>query len=234
MSGTTRRRAPGALLLAAVLAMPAAFADTACPADRAADPATDDVAYLTQIGLIRGHLLVGLALLGEGHADHAKRHMKHPADELYAGLSPAFRARGAAGFADELEQLALRVERDAPTAEIDAAWSALNARMREAAAAAGEPDDSARRRIVANLLCTAAEEYGIGVVDGRVREVHEFQDAWGFTQAARSRLGNGLQPLRPVLEALDPLWPALVPAERVEGDATWLRTAAGRAVEPTP
>ena len=47
---------------------------------------------LTQLSLIRGHLFVGMELYRQGAVDHAKTHMKHPQDEIYASLRPAIRA----------------------------------------------------------------------------------------------------------------------------------------------
>jgi hypothetical protein len=42
------------------------------------------VAYLTHLGLVRGHLGVGVDLYREGAQDAAQTHMKHPGDELYS------------------------------------------------------------------------------------------------------------------------------------------------------
>jgi hypothetical protein len=85
--------------------------------------ATNDAAYLTQLGLIRGHLNVGFDLYQQGEVDAAKTHMKHPGDELYAALEPAFAARGVPGFAKQLETLAAMVQREAALSQGD--WVSL-------------------------------------------------------------------------------------------------------------
>jgi len=92
-----------------VASLGALFLLAACPAERAVldsgEPsplATDDAAYLVQLGLIRGHLRVGHALLEGGADAAAATHSKHPSDELYADLEGAFEARGKPGFAPAL------------------------------------------------------------------------------------------------------------------------------------
>ena len=77
--------------LSACNAPPSDSAEGRVPVTSTADAslATDDIAYLTHLGLIRGHLRVGVDLYEKGVREHAKRHMKHPADELYAALTSA-------------------------------------------------------------------------------------------------------------------------------------------------
>ena len=70
------------------------------------DLKTNDVAFLTRLGLIRGHLLVGYELYKQGQVDMAITHMKHPRDELYAGLVPSIEYRGGKRFDDALSNLA--------------------------------------------------------------------------------------------------------------------------------
>ena len=64
------------------------------------------------MGLVRGHLHVGIELYKNQYFDNAKRHMKHPKSELYSAMIPTFEAKNADGFASELEDLALTVESD--------------------------------------------------------------------------------------------------------------------------
>lgn len=191
--------------------------------------ATDDTLYLTRLGLIRGHLGVGMELYRRGLHSHARGHMKHPGDELYAELTGAFSERGSPGFADELDALARAMEQDAGATAVEAAFArvlaAIGAAEARVAVVPGGKDEL-HRAIAANLLREAAREYAIGVVDGRVKEVHEYQDAYGFTHIAidylqRAPVGAG--PGRPGrvgdVEALLDLWPELVPDARVDGDA---------------
>ncbi|WP_116368778.1 hypothetical protein [Parahaliea mediterranea] len=206
------------------------------------DPATDNVAYLAQLGLMRGHLLVGLALYREGHIDHARMHMKHPKSELYADMEPAFKARGSAGFADQLTTLAKAVESDDSSAEaVEAAYAAVLEGISAAEARVGALPPATRLGVVVKLLRTAGEEYAIGVVDGKVVNGHEYQDAYGFTRTAQSLVANmdagddaDLAATQDRVNALIQglfdanLWPGIMPPDTVSADASSLYGAAAR------
>ena len=78
------------------------------------------------------------------------------------------------------------------------------------------------------------------VIDGAINNLHEYQDAWGFTQVAgtwaRSSAAYAGSPtaiavagqLQDVIAGLDGLWPSLNPEGDVDGEAAQLFGAAGR------
>jgi hypothetical protein len=151
-----------------------------------ADPASDDVEYLHRLGQTRGHLAAFTALHRLGAHDMSITHVKHPKSELYAGLVPAFAARGKSGFAGELDALTDAV---AKGADVDAAYTDLLAAIED-----NEPDADFATRLMATatLARTAGDEFAIGVAeDGTVVNAHEYQDAYGFLTAARDMLANG-------------------------------------------
>lgn len=204
------------------------------------DPVSDDLAYRTQLGLMRGHLLVGVTLYRFGALDHARTHMKHPADELYAGLAPAFAARGG-GFAAELEALALAVEGDAPSEDVEAAYVAVVAAIADAESRIDAQAFGAAEflKLAANLLRVAGEEYAIGVVDGSLENAHEYQDAYGFTQIARRIAEDASVADDPLafearervlahIDKLTDLWPEILPPSALGGDAAQIYAAAAR------
>lgn len=202
------------------------------------DIRTDDPAYLTRLGLIRGHLMVGYTLYAQGHSDMARTHMKHPRDELYAGLLPAIEQREGEAFDEALTALATAVESGAAQAEVDAAYEALMEAIRDAEDAADTTLSEALLSVV-GLLRTAGEEYAIGVRDGQLVNAHEYQDAWGFTQIAAKRLEALPADLRAespetvgriqtLIADLSDLWPELAPGDTVDGDASRLHGAAAR------
>ena len=198
----------------------------------------DDAAFLTLLGLVEGHLRAGIELYRQGASDMAKTHMKHPGDELYVELEPALAARSLDGFAEPLERLAVTVEGDRPVADAEAAFAAVLSginRTREAADAAL----GAKLGSVTSLVRIAAEEYEIAVKQGRVADPHEYQDAWGFVQAAkalmgglsqtdRQRLRQGFDDIAAELDGLDVAWPSIVPPESVTTDAALLWASADR------
>lgn len=153
----------------------------------AVDAATDNVAYISQLLQMRGHLQAGVALYRAGETAQAITHMKHPKDELYANLVPAFTARGYAGFASELEDLSAAVQSGASAADVDARLEAARAGIDGAISAAGA---SSRDEMLAfsAVVRTAGEEFDIGVKDGAIVNIHEYQDAYGFMTTVSDRL----------------------------------------------
>lgn len=210
-----------------VASLGALFLLAACPGERAVlndgEPsplATDDAAYLVQLGLIRGHLRVGYALLEAGEGAAAATHSKHPSDELYADLEGAFEARGKAGFAPALSELATAFE----TGDLGDATTAHNA-VKDAisdAESAVVLDATKGANVILGLLRTAAWEYSIGITGGEVANAHEYQDAWGFTQTAKDwattlaqsgESASVFSAIQARLGQLDDLWPNLTPTE---------------------
>lgn len=202
------------------------------------DLKTDDQAYLTRLGLIRGHLRVGYELYRAGHVDMAITHMKHPRDELYAGLVPAMQARGAETFDDELSTLAERVTADAGASEVETAYAALEQGIADAETVASASLKTALLSVM-DLVRTAGEEYALGVEDGRLVNRHEYQDAYGFTEIARQRLRNlpaqtrakspeTVAKVEQMLSDLHDLWPDIAPGDSVDGDPSRLYGTAAR------
>ena len=186
------------------------------------DLTTDDAAYLTQLGLLRGHLMVGFELYQRSLSEMSATHMKHPNEELYADLIPAFEVRGCEGFADELSNLALVVSDHEAIDVVASSYELLSASIGRCEAVAERGDRTVVMKVVMSLLTNALLEYEIGVVNGSINNVHEYQDAWGFTQVASeyARLPVFLtddegrlvsRRLQQLITSLDPLWPSLNP-----------------------
>jgi hypothetical protein len=202
------------------------------------DLATDDVGYLTQLGLMQGHLTVGVALYGQGASDDAKVHMKHPQDELYASLLPALEARKAKGFDAELSALAADVEGGKPAAEAEKDLAQVVVAIDHARAAA-PASLKTKLEVVLALTRAAADEYAQGVKDGVVVNRKEYEDAWGFVTVAKSLLdglskaerkeaNKAYKKIKAALETLSPAWPNVVPPAGVETDASLLYAASAR------
>ncbi|MCP5432487.1 MAG: hypothetical protein H6923_04365 [Alphaproteobacteria bacterium] len=197
-----------------------------------ADPATDDVAYLTALSLIRGHLLVGLTLYRDGETLAAEAHMRHPAGELYGGIKDALKARKAGSFLKELDLLAGLAQGAAPLDRIEPAHAAVLAKVDTAAAKAAMTPKTAFT-VATKLLKTAASEYDVSLgEDGAIDNAEEYQDAYGFTQEARRILaslsGDEAQEAVGVIDALAPLWPSIVPPAKLSTDASLLYGAAAK------
>lgn len=143
----------------------------------------DRTDYLMDLALVEGHMLVGVALYKAGDAEAAKPHMKHPRDELFADLKMHFEEMKVNGFGAELEAVAMAVETGAAAEDVDAKLNTLLAAIAEARGGPMEAHEAAQAAVL--VLKTAADEFGESVKDGKVVEAHEYQDAWGFVQAAK-------------------------------------------------
>lgn len=200
--------------------------------------ADNDAQFLAQLGLIRGHLWVGMKLYQQGHIEMAKTHMKHPGDELYAGLVSAFEARQLPGFSEPLQALADAVNNDQSSAQVEQAYSDL-----KQAIARNEPIETMTAKEVllsiSSMLITAADEYAMGINDNQVKMVHEYQDALGFKTITLARLDNinpneqekaaeAIAEARDLINGLTELWPSTTPEDSVEGDASRIYGVASR------
>jgi hypothetical protein len=202
------------------------------------DLKTSDVAFLSRLGLIRGHLLVGYELYRQGQVDMAITHMKHPRDELYAGLVPAIEHRGGKRFDEALSALADKVISRASQAEVDKAYQDLETGIK-AAESVVSPDLKNTLHSIKELIRTAGEEYALGVENGKIVNLHEYQDAYGFTEIAKRRLHElsdkaqkqspkTIEKVQGYLAELADLWPSVAPEGDVNGDASRLYAAAAR------
>jgi hypothetical protein len=210
-------------------------------AAKAVDLSTDDVAYLTQLGLMRGHLEVGMELYRQGEQKAAAPHMEHPIEELYDPLEPALEKRGAAEFKKQLEALERLVADGAPLDQVEAAYKAALSSVGAAEKAVPEAKRLALATgfaVMVNLVRTAAAEYDAAVdKKGRVVQPVEYQDALGFVRTAeamldqtpaaeRARAADAIARAKAQFEAIAGLWPSLVPPAVVESDPSKLFGAA--------
>ncbi|MEY3666992.1 MAG: hypothetical protein RL572_532 [Pseudomonadota bacterium] len=195
-------------------------------------------AYLAQLSFIRGHLNVGVNLYRENALDASATHMKHPTDELYTSLEPALLARGAKGFAPQLEALAVAVEQQQGAAAVEAAYANLLEAISQAEAAVKDVDATTVAAVIVDLVRTAAAEFDIAVGEGGVLEnEHEYQDALGFVRtasewlpklAALTRNADAVAAIETQIALLLPVWPGLRAPQRLETAPSVIYGAAAR------
>jgi hypothetical protein len=195
--------------------------------------------YIADLALVEGHMRVGIELYKQGKGDAAAVHMKHPADELYATLIPKIEARKVKGFADELEALSMAVHHKAPAAEIDSLFEKMHKAI-VASRGVGELVSAHEMTEAVHILMrSAVADYAIGVIGPDVKVPKEFQDAWGFTQAAKALMADisalereehpkELIEIDESIKGLDALWPDLAGTQKVEADARILAIAAAK------
>ena len=188
----------------------------------------------TNLGLMRGHLLVASELFEAGHIELAQRHSKHPAEEVYQELLPGLAQFEVPGFATELGAFAdVLAAGEQERALFRNRYAQL---MQTMNAIEGRLPLGVRKQqqIAFALVSQAAVEYAVGVAeDGRVADLQEYQDAYGFVTIAKGKViddaaaisGASNAELGQAFAAALRLWPSLMPQQPVStesGDLTQL------------
>ncbi len=213
-----RRLAAWALVLVSTLSLGACVSAT--PRDHAG--------VVLRIEKVRAHLLAAARNAQASRWDLAAAHAAHPAEDMQP-VGSALAKRDPQAEATLRHQLS--VVRDAVAArDVDRSIEDADALLAAAArTVAGDLVDEAgfRAAVGAQLLAMVAAEYSEAVVEGRLRNEAEYQDAYSLLTRSRALLlgdGGGAIPPR-VLEALAGLALAMreidpptspVPAERVD------------------
>ncbi|MEL6243803.1 MAG: hypothetical protein AAFQ21_00555 [Pseudomonadota bacterium] len=158
-----------------------------------------------RVAFMSGHVEAGLALFRAGAPDQAAKHLLHPVSETHeaerAGID-------ALGFDQVIFiQVSEALEAGLPAEDIVPQLAAAEANMALMQAnAGGDPVD-----IISYLMDTVFEEYRIGVTDGVITDLGEYQDAFGFTVVALNIAGRmdrqDTTGLIGELETLLAMWP---------------------------
>lgn len=136
-----------------------------------------DVAFLTGLGFMEGHLRAGLALYGAGDLAAAKTHMGHPIEEKYGAVADRLAALGHDDLRATISALAAAAEAEKPLEEIDALFEEVRETHEDVRAGFSLKDQLASYVALTRI---AADEYTVAVAGGTLSNLHEYQDAWGF------------------------------------------------------
>src|SRR5258706_12852346 len=182
------------------------------------------VRFYRDIGLIRGHLLVGDELVKEGRWDDAMPHYLHPVEEIYANIAATLKRQDIRPFQSQLKALAQTVQARNPDAYA-LAWKTVDQRLTEAEQkirqfAASWPQFTMQTAMA--LLATAGGEYENAIEDGRIAKPVEYQDSRGFVFRADRLLAalpadldkgrsESLAKTRGGLAELQKSWPGAMP-----------------------
>lgn len=179
-----------------------------------------DQTYAVNLALMKGHLHMAKQLADQGVWDEAAAHAQHPAAETYGGIEAELKARRAEPFAQDLDALVNQITDNQPAASVNAAYTQV---IDKIDAAYLKIDASKRgsavfvKEVVLALLRQSGAEYAIGVKEGKIVNLHEYQDSRGFIAVADQMLVNlaqqtsaenaaVLQEISQELAALKGLW----------------------------
>jgi len=162
-------------------------------AETASAPAftAEQVRDVTALAHMWGHLLTSLANWEVGNYEMASIHAAHPLEEHWGLVADELEEQGAAALLKEaLEAYATLAGQVEDAAQVKAAHEKALAAVQQAMEAlvgdAVSDDPAFRAALVAELLEAVEEEYGEAFEGGRIADLEEYQDAWGFLQVAQA------------------------------------------------
>lgn len=155
-----------------------------------------DVDYMTNLGLMKGHLLVAKELLDQGKPDQAEPHIGHPVEEIYSDVEDQLQARNVEEFKTTLDGLHDLVQSNPKDPKVATEMQASMAAVDEAMQAVPEDQRQSPEfvlEVINGLLDTAGSEYEAAIANNKIAEVIEYQDSRGFVTYADT-LYEGIEP----------------------------------------
>ncbi|AGY60271.1 ComEA family DNA-binding protein [Gloeobacter kilaueensis] len=184
-----------------------------------------DVAYLTKLGLMRGHLLVAQELLVRRRPEQALPHIGHPIEEIYLDVEDQLNERQVPEFKSALLKLQDLVRFKPTSPEIapglQAALAAID-RAIAAVPATERAEPAFTLQVIGGLLDAAAAEYSAAVSGNKIVAQIEYEDSRGFVLHANelfARIAPALGKSHPKsekvlaadLRRLSSAWPGIEP-----------------------
>lgn len=194
----------------------------------------DATDFVTKLALIQGHLWVAAELVDADRVELGAKHAKHPAQEVYQELVPYFRATNTQGFAPALEAMSAHFQ-SGSLSKFRRSYLETMDQINEISNEQGL--SSANELMVAKaLIDQALIEYRVGVIDGEILDLQEYQDARGFLAIAKGVIeqaakGKDREFLLEQVEAAQLLWPSLDPKGRLRVGDTALASLADSLAE---
>uniref|UniRef100_A0A7C2B653 Lipoprotein n=1 Tax=Thermomicrobium roseum TaxID=500 RepID=A0A7C2B653_THERO len=169
---------------------PVTTAPTASPdLSHTATSREDESELVATLYEMLGHLEASRANLERGNWTLVQAHAAHPTAEYWASVEAALTARNLAsvrGALDDYLEAAKQQANDAASRN-DTARQAVQNVIRTIVDESPEPSVT-RAAALALLAESIATEFSEGVENGRIVNVEEFQDSWGFFHVLRSEL----------------------------------------------
>lgn len=142
-----------------------------------------DLNFFTNLGLMKGHLLVGKELINLSEYQQSEPHFGHPVDEIYGDLEPQLKSRNAPEFKQDLTTLHELVKFTPQDVKVSSAYDLAIKKLDQAIAFIPEnkrQDPDFIIKVISKLLNIAHAEYSAAIIDNKVVEIIEYQDAKGF------------------------------------------------------
>jgi hypothetical protein len=187
--------------------------------------------FYRDIGLIRGHLLVGNELVEAGRWAEALPHFLHPEEEIYPGMRENLKTFNVGPFQTALKALSQTVKAKNKEA-YSRARTALEERLAAAEASVRGKETNVpyfTLETVMEILQTASSEYEEALKGTRIANVIEYQDARGFVFEAdrliaaqadglAAKNADAVKAIRASLSDLKSAFPAAMPPKQAVKD----------------
>ncbi|MEM1169795.1 MAG: hypothetical protein AAGJ08_12135 [Cyanobacteria bacterium P01_H01_bin.35] len=156
-----------------------------------------NIDYITDLGLMRGHLIAATELLDTGSPAQAQHHLYHPLEELYDLVEPTLQKQGI-----DTEKFRKSLDKLYDTARFEPYSQARKDRLSEAVENIQSAIDAFFdknpqspefvEKVFVRILETSAEEYGAGIgVNCKIIAPIEYQDSYGFVRYVEEVVTEG-------------------------------------------
>ncbi len=148
----------------------------------------EDVDYMTNMALMKGHLLVGKELLDLNEPKQAEPHIGHPVEEIYSDVESQLKQKNVKEFKTTLENLEDLVKSKPKDARVVTSFASSMEAVDAAIAAVPQEKRNQPKFMLAaidGVLDTAKEEYEAAIANGKIVEDIEYQDSRGFVLYAQ-------------------------------------------------
>ncbi len=181
---------------------------------------------MTNIRLMKGHLIAGLDLYMRDENKMAQTHLDHPAMEILSSLAPSLEENGLYRPVDlSLTRLSELAASGAPKPQVKQAYDqtmAVLTNAENAIPASERKSPEFLTEVISTLISTAAAEYEIALQGNTFTDIAEYQDGRGFVATARELLYNSAEEmvkmnpeaytqLSTMVGQISAAWPTIMP-----------------------
>ena len=191
---------------------------------QAADAVEDNLDIFEKLGLLEGHLIVGMALMDAKMTKDALPHFGHPVKELYDYLEPVLKTRNVPDFKADLIALEAKAKATPPDPKLAEAYAGVLHKVEALRATIPSAMMTSRPfmvRAIALMMKASADDLGESIEKGRIANAVEYHDALGFARytegvakAKASVLGASAAPIATELKLVMSAFPSLKPPEK--------------------
>jgi hypothetical protein len=186
---------------------------------------SEDVEYMTNMALMKGHLLVAKELLDLNEPKQAEPHIGHPVEEIYSDVESQLKEKNVKEFKSTLDNLHDLVKSKPKDARVATSFASSMEAVDKAIGAVPQEKRNQPEFVLAaidGVLDTAKEEYEAGIANGKIVEDIEYQDSRGFVIYAQEMykgIAAQMQTAHPEqnkvitssMSELAKAWPSVIP-----------------------